>query len=148
MAYAITMGKSVGNIRLGMSREEVQSLLSDLKEWVEKPYGYDREVLSDFNDDFMISYDENNNVDFILCTNPQSVSLNDYLISEYSVWELYAVIRDLTDDTEVDETGFLSNSLGFGMTVSGETAEDGSPYDVIDSVQVAVKDFWKNEPHS
>ena len=58
MSYEIKPGLSIGQIQLGMDRNKVNELITELEEWKDTPYGYKKEVIYDCNDDFQIMYDD------------------------------------------------------------------------------------------
>ncbi len=142
MAYEIKIGIGVGDIKLGMNRQDVKLLFDDFKEYKEVPYGYDREVISDYNDDFMVYYDVQNNVNFILCTNPENFELNGNKLTDYTLEELYSIVKEMDPEVDITDEGFTSDNLGFGISIEIDDDEN----EAIESVQIAVRDFWKNEP--
>ena len=58
MSYEIKPGLSIGQIQLGMDRNKVNELITELEEWKDTPYRYKKEVIYDCNDDFQIMYDD------------------------------------------------------------------------------------------
>ena len=142
MSYEIKIRIGVGDIKLGMNRQDIKLLFDDFKECKEVPYGYDREVISDYNDDFMVYYDVQNNVNFILCTNPENLEFNGNKLIDYTLEELYSIVKEMDSDVDITDEGFTSDNLGFGIS----TEIDDDENEAIESVQIAVKDFWKNEP--
>lgn len=143
--YEILIGESIGNVKLGMTREQVAVLFENLEEVVERPFGYDFDVIFNYTDDFIISYDRSGLVNFICCTSPGKLTLKH---SKVSLWQLFYYTKSLDADLDIDKLGFISNLLGFGVSVNSIGEEKGNEiiYDAIESVQVAVSDFWKNEP--
>ena len=140
--YEIMIGESIGYIRIGMKREEVRELFDDLEEWKETPYGYDREVVYDNNDEFQISYDENDCVNFILCTAEDSMTIDGKVLNEDLFYEdVLEIARAAASDIEEDEVGFTSNQLGFGACAYYDD-DDEEEVARVESVQVAVKNFW------
>lgn len=143
MDYEITIGKSIGNIKIGMTRQEVNDLYNDLTEWREIPFGYDHEVVYDCNDDFQILYDQNNCVEFILCMAPEKMVMHGKHLNEEITYQDLLSIAKKTDDVDEDSEGFTCDSLGFGVCFTED--DDGKP--LIDNVQIVKKDFWNNEPN-
>ena len=47
MSYEIKPGLSIGQIQLGMDRNKVNELITELEEWKDTPYGYKKEVIYD-----------------------------------------------------------------------------------------------------
>lgn len=141
--YEIIIGKAIGSIKIGMKREEVQNLFNDLNEWRETPFGYDHEVVYDNNDEFQICYDENNCVNFILCNVEDSLSLNGKVLNDELFYEdILEIAKESASDVEEDEVGFTSNQLGFGACAYYDD-DDEDEVARIESVQVAVRNFWK-----
>ena len=140
--YEIKIGEAIGKAKIGMKRDEVRSLFDDLEEWRETPYGYDHEVVYDSNDEFQIYYDENDCVNFILCTAMDEMSMDGKKLNEDLFYDdLLAAAQELTSDIVEDEVGFTSNQLGFGACAYYDEDE---PDDVVqvENVQVAVKNYW------
>lgn len=151
--YEIKIGESVGDVKLGMHKEQVRRLFDDLQEFKETPYGYPYEVTYDSNDSFQFSYDKSGCVDFIMCLDVQKLTMDGESFAENnSVWGLYQWVHKKDPEVNVQSDGFYSDALGFGVTL-GEEEQLGfcggeRLFDIIDSVQITVKDFWKNEPHT
>ena len=141
--HELKIGKSIGKVALGMKRSEVQQLFDDLTEDREIPFGSEQEIVSDSNDEFMISYNGEECVDFILCMVPDQLEIDGESLKSCTVWSLYAQLKDLDPDMEMDSEGFISNLLGFGVSTETCYDEEDRAYDLIQSVQVAVKDYWK-----
>ena len=143
MSYEIKPGLSIGQIQLGMDRNKVNELITELEEWKDTPYGYKKEVIYDCNDDFQIMYDDDLRVSFILCTSPERLTmLGKCLNSELFYEDILEMIKAQDPSIEEDEEGFISNELGFGLNFDYDDDEQI----FITCVQVAVKDFWANEP--
>ena len=143
MSYEIKPGLSIGQIQLGMDRNKVNELITELEEWKDTPYRYKKEVIYDCNDDFQIMYDDDLRVSFILCTSPELLTmLGKCLNSELFYEDILEMIKAQDPSIEEDEEGFISNELGFGLNFDYDDDEQI----FITCVQVAVKDFWANEP--
>lgn len=143
MSYEIKPGLSIGQIQLGMDRNKVNELITELEEWKDTPYWYKKEVIYDCNDDFQIMYDDDLRVSFILCTSPELLTmLGKCLNSELFYEDILEMIKAQDPSIEEDEEGFISNELGFGLNFDYDDDEQI----FITCVQVAVKDFWANEP--
>lgn len=78
MSYEIKPGLSIGQIQLGMDRNKVNELITELEEWKDTPYGYKKEVIYDCNDDFQIMYDDDEQI-FITCV---QVAVKDFWANE------------------------------------------------------------------
>ncbi|MBR5230628.1 MAG: hypothetical protein IKW00_00070 [Clostridia bacterium] len=141
--YELKIGRSIGKVALGMKRCEVQQLFDDLTEDREIPFGCEQEIVSDSNSEFVISYNGDECVDFILCMVPDKLELQGESLKDYTVWSLYTRLKELDPDMETDSEGFISNLLGFGISTETCYDEEERAYDLIQSVQVAVKDYWK-----
>lgn len=142
MIYEIIIGEAIGNIKIGMKRDEVKQLLADLDEYKEIPFGYTDEVVYDCNEDFQIMYDKNDCVNFILCTSPEKLSLADKMLNtDISYDDILSIAKHSATDVDEDGVGFVSNRLGFGVCFDTEDDEQVR----IESVQIAAKDFWKDE---
>lgn len=140
--YEIVIGKAIGSIKIGMKRDEVQKLFSDFEEWKETPFGYDHEVVYDSNDEFQVSYDENDCVNFILCNAEDGMSLDGKVLNDEIFFEdVLAIAKEAASDVEEDEVGFTSNQLGFGACAYYDE-DDEDEVARIESVQVAVKNYW------
>lgn len=48
--YEILIGKSIGNVESGMTREQVAVLFENLEEVVERPFGYNFDVVFNYTD--------------------------------------------------------------------------------------------------
>ena len=124
-------------------RNKVNELITEFEEWKDTPYGYKKEVIYDCNDDFQIMYDDDLRVSFILCTSPELLTmLGKCLNSELFYEDILEMIKAQDPSIEEDEEGFISNELGFGLNFDYDDDEQI----FITCVQVAVKDFWANEP--
>jgi hypothetical protein len=140
--FEIVIGKSIGKIKLGMTRQEVHSIYNDFIEYKEIPYGYDYEMIYDCNDDFQIFYDQNEAVEFILCMSPEKIVMNGQRFNKEIMYQDLLNIAKQDDDVDEDDEGFTCDSLGFGVCLT----EDDDGRALIESVQIVKKDFWKNEP--
>lgn len=150
--FDIKLGEGVGDIKLGMHMHDVRALFDDLKEYKETPYGYPYEVTYDSNDTFQISYDQSGCVDFINCTDVEKLSMDGEKFTENnSLWGLFRWVQKQDPDVKTDSDGFCSDALGFGVTLGDceplEYCCGERLFDMIECVQLTVKDFWKNEPH-
>jgi len=143
--YELKIGEGIGQIRLGMNRSEVLTVFNDLTEQREIPYGYDREIVSDCNADFMIYYDAEDRVEFILCISPEKVEYCGRALSDHTIWGLYVKLKEEDAAIDADGEGFVSNHLGFGISIETCYDENERAYDLIQSVQVAVKNYWNSE---
>ncbi len=147
--YKIIIGESIGDIRLGMTSREAQARLVEYKENNYQPYGGSRMVHESISEDFIVSYNEHDRVDFICFNNftEAMVTLDDLPLSEIGCFELFTKIHDLDPEAEVDSEGFISNALGFGVTFVTESLTDSNGREHIcemfDTLQVVTKDFWK-----
>ena len=104
---------------------------------------YQRNNYDVCNDDFQIMYDDDLRVSFILCTSPELLTmLGKCLNSELFYEDILEMIKAQDPSIEEDEEGFISNELGFGLNFDYDDDEQI----FITCVQVAVKDFWANEP--
>jgi len=149
--YELKIGEGIGDIKLGMPMNEVRKLFDDLDETTETPYGYPYEVTYDSNDTFQIYYDCNGCVDFIMCFDVSQLTMDgDDFVENNSVWGLFQWVYKKDPDVRIESDGFCSDALGFGVTLGGEEPLEFCGrerlFDIIDSVQVTVKDYWKNEP--
>lgn len=149
--YEIKIGEGVGDIRLGMQMDDVRRLFDDLQTVTETPYGYPCEMTYDYNDEFQIYYDQSGCVNFIMCLDVEALSMDGEKFTENnSVWGLYQWVHRKDPEVTVQSDGFYSDALGFGVTLGEEEPLEfcGGErlFDIIDSVQITVKDFWKNEP--
>lgn len=96
----------------------------------------------DNNDEFQICYDENNRVNFILCNAEDSLSLNGKVLNDELFYEdILEIAKESASDVEEDEVGFTSNQLGFGACAYYDD-DDEDEVARIESVQVAVRNFW------
>ena len=112
MSYEIKPGLSIGQIQLGMDRNKVNELITELEEWKDTPYGYKKEVIYDCNDDFQIMYDDDLRVSFILCTSPELLTmLGKCLNSELFYEDILEMIKAQDPSIEEDEECFISNEL-------------------------------------
>ena len=149
--YEIKIGEGVGDVKLGMHMDDVRRLFDDLQELRETPYGYPYEVTYDYNDEFQFSYDKSGCVDFIICLDVQKLTMDgENFIENNTVWGLFQWVHKQDPGVVVESDGFYSDALGFGVTLGEEEELEycGTDrlFDIIDSVQITVKDFWKNEP--
>lgn len=140
--YEIIIGKAIGSIRIGMKWEGVRELINDLEEWRETPFGYDHEVVYNNNNEFQICYDENSCVCFILCNAEDSMSLDGKALNDELFYEdILEIAKESASDVEEDGVGFTSNQLGFGACAYYDDDDEGE-VTRIESVQVAVKNYW------
>ena len=149
--YEVKIGEGVGDVKLGMHMDDVRRLFDDLKEYKETPYGYPYEVTYDSNDTFQISYDQSGCVDFIICTDVEKLTMDGESFTENnSLWGLFQWVYKRDPQVEISSDGFCSDALGLGVTLGEEEQLEfcGTQrlFDIIDSIQITVKDFWKNEP--
>jgi len=149
--YEVKIGEGVGDVKLGMHMDDVRRLFDDLKEYKETPYGYPYEVTYDSNDTFQISYDQSGCVDFINCTDVEKLTMDSESFTENnSLWGLFQWVYKRDPQVEISSDGFCSDALGLGVTLGEEEQLEfcGTQrlFDIIDSIQITVKDFWKNEP--
>ncbi|MBP1538216.1 MAG: hypothetical protein ILA17_10130 [Ruminococcus sp.] len=149
--YEVKIGEGVGDVKLGMHMDDVRRLFDDLKEYKETPYGYPYEVTYDSNDTFQISYDQSGCVDFIICTDVEKLTMDgESFTGNNSLWGLFQWVHKRDPQVEISSDGFCSDALGFGVTLGEEEQLEfcGTQrlFDIIDSIQITVKDFWKNEP--
>ena len=111
----------------------------------ETPFGYDHEVVYDSNDEFQVSYDENGCVNFILCNAEDGMSLNGKVLNDEIFFEdVLAIAKEAASDVEEDEVGFTSNQLGFGACAYYDE-DDEDEVARIESIQVAVKNYWRGQ---
>lgn len=139
--YELLLGESLGDIKIGMKRENVKNILGNYESWIETPYGYDHEVKYDRNDDFMISYDMDGVVNYINCYNIEKIAYRGKSLSSYTYRELLSIISELDSSIEKDEYGFISDTLGFGVCI--EFNDEDEAY--IDNIQVVKKGFWMED---
>ncbi len=140
--YEIIIGKAIGNVRIGMKRDEVRKLFDNLEEWRETPYGFDYEVVYDSNDEFQIYYDQNDCVNFVLCTAMDDMSLDGKVLNDELFYDdILENAKEMASDIEEDEVGFTSNQLGFGACAYYDEDEEDEVARV-ESIQVAVKNYW------
>ena len=125
-----------------MTRQEVYGMYNDLVECKETPFGYDHEMIYDYNDDFQIFYDKDGLVEFILCMNPEKMVIYGKHLNEEITYQDLLNIAKKAHDVDEDNEGFTCDSLGFGVCFT----ENDNGILLIDNVQVVKKDFWKNEP--
>ncbi len=149
--YEVKIGEGVGDVKLGMHMDDVRRLFDDLKEYKETPYGYPYEVTYDSNDTFQISYDQSGCVDFIICTDVEKLTMDGESFTENnSLWGLFQWVYKRDPQVEISSDGFCSDALGLGVTLGEQEQLEfcGAQrlFDIIDSIQITVKDFWKNEP--
>lgn len=137
--YEIVFGRTIGDVKIGMKREAVRALFTDVEEWREVPYGADQEITYNLCGDFLIAYDQEDRVDFISCDAPDKLVLNGMIIDQTEYVDLLEKVRELDPELEEeDEVGFTSVKLGFGISLNDDRE--------VDSVQVVVEDYygWKN----
>lgn len=139
--YELILGESLGNIKIGMSREDVKKVLGNYDSWTETPFGYDHEVIYDRNDDFMISYDMDGVVSYINCDKIEKIAYLGKPLSTYTYNEFLSMISKLDSNMEIDEYGFISDTLGFGVCI--EFNDEDEAY--IDNIQVVKKGFWMED---
>lgn len=84
----------------------MKQLFNNLSELKEIPYGYDYEVITDCNDSLLISYDK---VNFILCTNPEVLEYEGEKFKEYTVWDLFLIVKELDPCVEISADGFIND---------------------------------------
>lgn len=144
MSYEVKIGSSIGNISLGMSREDVKKVVSGFEEWKDIPYGYTKEVIYDCNEDFQVMYDDDMRVCFILCTTPELLNIEGKTLNtEISYEDVLEKIKGIDQSIDEDGEGFVSNQLGFGLNYDYDDEE----HKYITCLQIAIKDFWLNEPY-
>ena len=147
--YDVVIGQGIGPIQLGMPCEEAEALLGEYEPNNFQPYGRDYTIHEDISEDFIVSYDKAQKVNFICFTNSgnAALTLDGEPLSEWSCCELFIKFHELDPEMEFDSEGFTSDALGFGMTFRSETLTDENSRaytcDVVDTLQVATKNYWK-----
>jgi hypothetical protein len=145
----IILGRSVGDINIGMKRSEVREMLGDYRE-----FKIDAEGMNTFDQfsEFNIGYDENDQVNFISIHLPNNfkIEFNGKIISEMSSLELFSFIKDLDSNVELEPgyQHFNSNVLGFAASFKKTSVllldtEEKRVCEVLESITVAVRDYWK-----
>lgn len=144
----IILGRSVGDISIGIKRSEVRKMLGDHREFkvdIEGTNTFDQ--FSEFN----IGYDENDQVNFISIHSPNNfeIEFDGKIISEMSSLELFSFIKDLDPNVELEPSyqHFNSNVLGFAASFRKTYVllldkEEKRVCEVLESVTVAVRDYW------
>lgn len=146
--FDITVGKSVGDIFFGMSRDDARQLLGEYREFKNnfvKMNSFDQFAFCN------LGYDENNKVEFVSFNdlNVLELKLENKTISSMTALEMFAFINNL-DKTVVVETGgvgFESNTLGiaafFEKTPAiDETIQKEIVYEKLESITIAVPEYW------
>lgn len=139
--YELLLGESLGNIKIGMKQEDVKIILGNCESWIETPYGYNREVKYDSNDDFIITYDIDGIVNYINCQKIEKIMYCGKPLSLYTYREFLSIISELDTNMEEDEYGFTSDTLGLGVCI--EYNDEGEAY--LDNIQVVKKGFWQED---
>ncbi len=146
--FDITIGKSVGDIFFGMSRDEARQLLGEYREFENnliKINSFDQFAFCN------LGYDENNKVEFISFNefNTIELKLENKIISSMSALELYAYISKLDKNLELEEGGvsFESNTLGIAAYFEKTLATDSSTneeiaYQKLETITVVVPGYW------
>lgn len=145
----IILGKSVGDITLGMTRREARNLLGEYREF--------RNGTINMNtfDQFSfchLGYDVNDKVEFICIHsfNEVALSLDNIIISEMSSLELFSFISKLDPNVELEDGGvsFESNALGIAGYFEKTPAlvlstEQEIMFEKLETITVAVIGYWK-----
>lgn len=144
----IVIGKSVGNIALGMTRSETRDVLGKYREF------QNSSVDMNSFDQFSIcslGYDENNKVEFTSMNSldETTLTLNGATVTEMTPLQLFSFIKQLDPEVNLETggTSLESNTLGFAVSFEKEPAlilstEKEIICERLETVTVAVKNYW------
>lgn len=147
--FEIILGKSVGDINLGMPRDNVRQLLGEYREFnnnLIKMNSYDQFAFCN------IGYDQNNNVDFISIFIFKNIelTLENKSISNMSSLELFSFIYNMDKSVDLENGGvsFENNKLGFAAFFEKEPALTLSTneeifYEKLKAITVTVPEYWR-----
>ncbi|SEN22486.1 hypothetical protein SAMN05192574_102828 [Mucilaginibacter gossypiicola] len=139
MDYKITPYESLGNIPLGLHRDEIRNLLK------ETPHEFYRNFLSKTPTDFFktlglfIGYDENllcEAIEMILPANPILFTIELLILPYESIEDQIAKWDDKLEKTN---TGFTSYKFGVGVYAPNK---DDSPNEITESVIIFKKGYY------
>ena len=150
--FLITPTVSVGEIMLGMDRDDVRGILLDYSEYKNQ---HDDGNTADCFEICQVFYNDENKAEFIMFHALDEVELlwGESLLTDMTKDQLVCFFSALDPDIFVEDYGYgiisiESNRLGVAcyFVKDIETDESGNDVEVdkVETISVAVKDYWKD----
>jgi hypothetical protein len=146
--FVINSCVSVGEIKLGMERDEARKLLGKFEE--------DYNDIADLFDVCKALYNDNDKLEFvefhISGVDNFEIIFQDKILNKMSQDELISFFESMDQDLFIENYGsgiasIISNEFGIACSfkVDIEFDEDGNDTEVIllETISVAIKDYWK-----